>query len=180
MDFKQNTLWIPFLVVLCFCFGPHCLACGVLVPWSGMEPPPAAMEAQSLNHWATKEVPWTRFQRRGHTASRYDAEGWTRELGRIPGKARTLEQHSWQQKKQNQEQSGSPGSHNEGLCLCEGFPGGSAGKESPAMQETWVQSLGWEDPLAKGTATHSSILAWRTPWTKEPGGLQSMGPQRGN
>ena len=98
MGFKQNTLWIPFLVVLCFCFGPHCLACGVLVPWSGMEPPPPAMEAQSLNHWTTKEVPWTRFQRCGHTASRYDAEGWTRELGRIPGKARTLEQHSRQQK----------------------------------------------------------------------------------
>jgi len=40
------------------------------------------------------------------------------------------------------------------------------------MQETWVQSLGWEDPLEKEMATHSSILAWRTPWTEEPGGLQ--------
>ena len=47
-----------------------------------------------------------------------------------------------------------------------------------AMQETWVQSLGQEDPLEKGLATHSSILAWRIPWTKEPGGLQSMGSQR--
>ena len=47
-----------------------------------------------------------------------------------------------------------------------------------AMQETWIQSLGWEDPLEKGTATHSSILAWRIPWTEEPGTLQSMGPQR--
>ena len=44
--------------------------------------------------------------------------------------------------------------------------------------ETWVQSLGWEDPLAQGTATHSSILAWRISWTEEPGGLQSMGSQR--
>ena len=44
-----------------------------------------------------------------------------------------------------------------------GFPGGSDGKESTAMQETWVQSLGWEDPLEKGTAIHSSILAWRIP-----------------
>ena len=44
-----------------------------------------------------------------------------------------------------------------------GFPGGSDGKESPAMQETWVQSLGWEDTLEKGMATHSSILAWRIP-----------------
>ena len=43
------------------------------------------------------------------------------------------------------------------------FPGGSAGKGSPAMQETWVQSLGWEDPLEEGMASHSSILAWRIP-----------------
>jgi len=47
-------------------------------------------------------------------------------------------------------------------------------KNLPAMQETWVQSLGLEDPLEKGMAIHSSILAWRIPWT-EPGGLQSMG-----
>ena len=49
----------------------------------------------------------------------------------------------------------------------------------PAMRETWVQSLGWEDPLEKEMATHSSILAWRIPWTEETGGLQqSMGLQR--
>jgi len=46
------------------------------------------------------------------------------------------------------------------------------------MQEIQVRSLGWEDPLEKGMATHSSILAWRIPWTEEPGGLQSMGSQR--
>ena len=51
-------------------------------------------------------------------------------------------------------------------------------KHLPAMQETWVQSLGWEDPLEKEMATHSSILAWRIPWTGEPGRLQSMGSQR--
>ena len=51
-------------------------------------------------------------------------------------------------------------------------------KKLPAMQETRVRSLGWEDPLEKGMATHSSILTWRIPWTEEPGGLQSMGPQR--
>ena len=51
-------------------------------------------------------------------------------------------------------------------------------KNPPAMQETWVRSLGWEDPLEKEMATHSSILAWRIPWTEEPGGLQSMGLQR--
>ena len=50
-------------------------------------------------------------------------------------------------------------------------------KNLPAMQETQVRSLGWEDPLEKGTATHSSILAWRIPWTEEPGGLQSIGSQ---
>ena len=51
-------------------------------------------------------------------------------------------------------------------------------KALPAMQETWFQSLGQEDPLEKGVATCSSILAWRTPWTAEAGGPQSMGPQR--
>ena len=51
-------------------------------------------------------------------------------------------------------------------------------KNLPAMQETWVQSLGQEDPLEKEIATHSSILAWRIPWTEEPGGLQSVGSQR--
>ena len=51
-------------------------------------------------------------------------------------------------------------------------------KNPPAVQETWVQFLGWEDPLDKEMATHSSILAWRIPWTEEPGGLQSMGLQR--
>ena len=58
------------------------------------------------------------------------------------------------------------------------FPRGSAVKNPPAMQkmqEMRVPLLGQEDPLEKGTATHSSILAWRIPWTEEPGGLQSMG-----
>ena len=48
----------------------------------------------------------------------------------------------------------------------------------PAMRETWVRSLGWEDPLKKEMATHSSILAWRIPWMEEPGRLKSMGSQR--
>ena len=51
-------------------------------------------------------------------------------------------------------------------------------KRLPAMQETQVWSLGWGDPLDKEMATHSSILAWRIPWTEEPGGLQSTGLQR--
>ena len=51
-------------------------------------------------------------------------------------------------------------------------------KNLPAMQETWVRSLGWEDSLKKGMATHCSILAWRIPWTEDPGWLQSTGLQR--
>ena len=58
------------------------------------------------------------------------------------------------------------------------LPGGSDGKTSACKLETWVWSLGWEDPLEEGMATHSSILAWRIPWTEEPGKLQSMGSQR--
>ena len=59
-----------------------------------------------------------------------------------------------------------------------GFPSGSAVKNLPArqeMQETWVLSLSWEDPLEKGMATHSSIFVREIPWTEEPGGLQSIG-----
>ena len=62
-----------------------------------------------------------------------------------------------------------------------GFPSGSVVKNLPAMQETqemWVWSLGQEDPLEEGMATHSSILAWRIPWTEKPGALQFMGSQR--
>ena len=51
-------------------------------------------------------------------------------------------------------------------------------KNLPAMWETWVRSLGQEDPLEEGMATHSNFLAWRIPWTEGPGGLQSMGLQR--
>ena len=72
-------------------------------------------------------------------------------------------------------------------CVCGcvqsilGFPGGSVVKNLPAvqeMQETRVSSLGQEDPLEEGMATHSSILAWRIRWTEAPGGLHSMGSQR--
>ena len=67
--------------------------------------------------------------------------------------------------------------HSETYAEAWGFPAGLAVKNLPAMQETWVQSLGWEDPLEKKTATHSSILIWEIPWTEEPHGLQSMGLQ---
>ena len=59
-----------------------------------------------------------------------------------------------------------------------GFPGGSVVKNLPAMQETWVRSLGWEDLLEEGMATHSSTLAWRIPWAEEPGGLQFIESHR--
>ena len=51
-------------------------------------------------------------------------------------------------------------------------------KNLPAVQEIWVRSLGWEDPLEKGLAVHSSMLAWRIPWTEDPGRLQSVGSLR--
>ena len=60
----------------------------------------------------------------------------------------------------------------EELYIHPDFPGGSVIKNPPAMQESWVQYLGWEDPLEKKTVTHSSIFAWETPWTEKPGGLQ--------
>ena len=59
-----------------------------------------------------------------------------------------------------------------------GFPAGSVVKNLPAMHEIQVGSLGWEDPLEEGVATHSSTFAWRIPWRAEPGGLQSMGLHR--
>ena len=62
-----------------------------------------------------------------------------------------------------------------------GFPGGASDKEPACQcrrQEMQVRSLGWEDPVVEGKATHFSILAWRIPWTEEPGGLQSMESQR--
>ena len=58
------------------------------------------------------------------------------------------------------------------------FSGGQTVKNMPAMQETWVSSLGQEDPQEKGMPTHSSIPAWRIPWSEKTGGLQSMGSQR--
>ena len=86
------------------------------------------MEAQSLNHWATREVPDP-----------------------------SIETHHWGPR----------------ISLV-----AQTVKRLPAVSETRVRSLGWEDPLEKEVATHSSNLAWKVPWTEEPGGLQSMGSQR--
>ena len=76
-----------------------------------------------------------------------------------------------------------PCSYSQSCCICVciilmGFPGGSEGKESACNAGDLSSIPGWEDPLEKGMATHSSILPWRIPWTEEPGRLQSMGLQR--
>ena len=75
--------------------------------------------------------------------------------------------------------------HSDKICgfvtyihTCMGFPQESAVKNLPVMQETWVQPLGQEDPLERGRATHSSILAWESPWTEENEGVQSIGSQK--
>ena len=70
------------------------------------------------------------------------------------------------------------GNKHRGLST-DSFPVAQMEKNLPAMWETQVRSLSWEDPLEKGMATHSSILAWSVPWTEEPGGLQSMESLRG-
>ena len=61
------------------------------------------------------------------------------------------------------------------VLLCRGFPGRSVVNNLPAMQRTWVQSVGWKDSLEREMATHSTMPAWEIPWTDEPGGLWSMG-----
>ena len=64
------------------------------------------------------------------------------------------------------------------VCVCVSFLAAQSANNIPAMQETWVRFLGWEDPLEKVRATHLSILAWRIPWAEEPDGLQFMRSQR--
>ena len=74
--------------------------------------------------------------------------------------------HSGEEKREEREKQRT---RMKGLETLEGFPGGSAVKNLPAIQETWVRSLGGEDPLEEAMITHSSILAWGIPWTEEPG-----------
>ena len=89
----------------------------------------------------------------------------------LAGKSRKHQEPGWTQ-------AGSHFRQNEDLETFPDFPSGSDGKESACSQEIQVQSLGQEDPLEKGMATHSCILAWKTPWKEELGGLQYMGSQR--
>ena len=138
--FFFNLTFFPYL----FIFWPHCTACRILVLWPEIEPEPGppGVEAQSPNHWTTKWFP------RGFPGGSVGKESTcnARDPCSIPG-------------------SGS--SPREGI----GYPlqyywaslVAQLVKNPPAMWETWVQSLGWEDPLEEGMATHSSILAWRIP-----------------
>jgi len=94
---------------------------------------------------------------------------WTEEAGRLQFMNERLTHASW-----------SKDYISSFIRLLWGFPCGSVTKNLPAMQrqKTWIQSLGWEDPLEDEMATHSSILARKIPWIKQPGSLQSMGSRR--
>ena len=89
---------------------------------------------------------------------------WMEEPGRLWSMASQRVRHDWAQEQQH--------------TYMWSFLVSQMVKSLPAMQETWLWSLGQEDALEKGMAAHSSILTWRIPWTEEPGGLQSMGSQR--
>ena len=141
------SLWGFCFSVFFILFWLHHVACGLLVAWPGSKPTPLALEAQSLSHWATREVPSCVPLRCLHpfvflsTALLSDTSQYSR------------------------------------FSLCfpcpKGFPGDWDGS-LPAMQETQVRSLSREEPLEKEMATHSSTLAWKFPWMKEHGRLQSM------
>ena len=139
------------------------LSCSMwdLVPWPGIEPGPPALGMWSLNHWITSTFP--ALQSLELPASTIT---WTNSLKWI---SIHMYKYIW-------------------LCACvlyvyiyaNSFPGGRVVKNLPTQgtQETWVWSLVREVPLEKEKATHSSILAWKIPWTEEPGSLQPMGLQR--
>ena len=116
-------------------------------------------------------------------------ETWVRSLGQEDPLEKEMATHSstlawkipWTEERSRLQSMGSQrGGHDWATShpRAEGGVGGSEGKAPPAMQETLVQSLGWEDPLEKEMATHSSILAWKILWMEEPSRLQSMGLQR--
>ena len=169
--FGFTSWFIPFLS---FFFG--CATCGMsVVPQAGNEPTPPAVEVQSLNHWTTQEFPVFLNKEITETIHRHDVNNPTirehLELNvktRSPPLPHTHYSH------------GSPAQAffrnlQPYIGMEAGFPGGSGVKNPPAKQEMPVRSLGQEDPLEKEKATHSSVLAWRIPWTEEPGGLQVHG-----
>ena len=128
--------------MLCFVFGSA--AYGILVLRSGIEPRPSTLEAQSLNHWTAREVPSSDSYK--HLENDLVFSGEVEGMYILQFRNHVLQK--------------------EALSLMAQIV-----KTLPAMQETRVRSLGWEDPLEEGMATHSSILAWKIPRTEEPGRL---------
>ena len=140
-----------------------------------------AVGAQSLNNWPAREVPIFLSVFDLRLVDSTDAEPVDAELTdtEVQLHSQLSVGRTEVQRTSNRGSFAVPQDCNHVLWN-EGFPGGASGKEPTCQcrrQELWVQFLGWEDPLEEDTATHSSILAWRIPWTEEPGGLQSMGLQ---
>ena len=128
--------------MLCFVFGSA--AYGILVLRSGIEPRPSTLEAQSLNHWTAREVPSCDSYK--HLENDLVFSGEVEGMYILQFRNHVLQK--------------------EALSLVAQIV-----KTLPAMQETRVRSLGWEDPLEEEIATHRGIPAWRIPWTEEPGRL---------
>ena len=175
----------------------------VLIPWPGIEPRALAMKAQVLttDHWG---IPCHFWEHKGSRALGIGPECfaelvmlWQSCLSptsecifytcALTGALNSFRWWPWYPRSRR-ELSPLPSSDFKGLKQkathfavptrrTKGFPGGAVAKNLET-QETWVRSRGQEDPLEKERATHSSILAWKIPWTEEPDGLQSMGLQR--
>ena len=153
----KHEEWGTSLIILSnysiYLFRPHCVACEILVPLPGIECMSPAVEVQSLNHWTAREVP--------------------------------IQLIIWSLKSVNKNQ---PASITKLLVSTRAIISTALSqitaslvaqtvKHLPAIRETQVRSLGWEDLLEKEMATHSSILAWKILWMEEPCRLQSMGSQ---
>ena len=166
-EFFLNCIYLAALGLSCSMWA--------LVPWPGFEPWLPALGAQSLSHWTTRKVPEFFFLSRKISNKHRRIVNphklfcffliW---LHQVSVAARVVFIASCR--------TFLIAVH---ILLTQlGFPCGLEGKASPARQETWVQSPGWEDPLEKEMATHFSTLAWKMPWTEEAGRLLSMGLQR--
>ena len=163
-EFFLNFIYLAALGLSCSMWA--------LVPWAGFEPWLPALGAQSLSHWTTRKVPEIFFLSRKISNKHKRIVNPHTPLFFYSGCIRSQLQHM-----RSLLHHAGPFSLQCIYSTQWGFPCGSAGKASPARQETWVQSPGLEDPLEKEMATHSSTLAWKMPWT-EAGRLLSMGLQR--
>ena len=184
----SSTLSFPLpSYFFCFVFWPDCVACGILIPWPGIESGPSAVKMQSSNHWRAREflqphfivclfVCFFNLTHEKTVKNQSLLAQWITDQNKVMVEKieETKAKHRARYFKYFKTYTL--------VKMGRGFPSGSLQvKNPPAMQElqvTWVQSLDQEDPLEEGMVTHSSILAWRIPWTEEPGGLQSMGLQR--